>query len=128
MPADSFFGNWLRGQDSNLRPSGYEPDELPDCSTPRRTENVSSGLETCKPRQLDRGAPVHDDPQARRAGPGRGPFVDHPELHPDRLGADRDRLVDVCRHGRGAAEEVDHLDAVTGRQDRVAALAEDLVA
>ena len=27
--------NWYRGKDSNLRPSGYEPDELPDCSTPR---------------------------------------------------------------------------------------------
>ncbi|EKE22003.1 MAG: hypothetical protein ACD_7C00082G0001, partial [uncultured bacterium] len=27
--------NLLRGQDSNLRPPGYEPDELPDCSTPR---------------------------------------------------------------------------------------------
>jgi hypothetical protein len=26
--------SWSRGQDSNLRPSGYEPDELPDCSTP----------------------------------------------------------------------------------------------
>jgi hypothetical protein len=26
----------LRGQDLNLRPSGYEPDELPGCSTPRR--------------------------------------------------------------------------------------------
>jgi hypothetical protein len=26
----------LRGQDLNLRPSGYEPDELPDCSTARQ--------------------------------------------------------------------------------------------
>ena len=28
---------WLRGPDLNRRPSGYEPDELPGCSTPRRT-------------------------------------------------------------------------------------------
>ena len=27
--------DWLRGTDLNRRPSGYEPDELPDCSTPR---------------------------------------------------------------------------------------------
>ena len=29
--------DWLRGTDLNRRPSGYEPDELPDCSTPRYT-------------------------------------------------------------------------------------------
>jgi hypothetical protein len=30
---------WLRGGDLNPRPLGYEPNELPDCSTPRH-ENV----------------------------------------------------------------------------------------
>jgi site-specific DNA recombinase len=29
-------GDWLRGLDLNQRPLGYEPNELPDCSTPRR--------------------------------------------------------------------------------------------
>ena len=27
--------NWLREEDSNLWPSGYEPNELPNCSIPR---------------------------------------------------------------------------------------------
>jgi hypothetical protein len=38
--------NWLRGGDLNPRPLGYEPNELPDCSTPRhgvrrKSPNVS---------------------------------------------------------------------------------------
>jgi PAS domain S-box-containing protein len=34
-PLASRVSIWLRGTDLNCRPSGYEPDELPDCSTPR---------------------------------------------------------------------------------------------
>jgi hypothetical protein len=32
-------GGWLRGVDLNHRPLGYEPNELPDCSTPHFDHN-----------------------------------------------------------------------------------------
>ena len=30
---------WLRGVDLNHRPLGYEPNELPDCSTPQKNHS-----------------------------------------------------------------------------------------
>jgi hypothetical protein len=41
----------LRGQDLNLRPSGYEPDELPNCSTPRRYKIIEFPLSNCASRR-----------------------------------------------------------------------------
>ena len=39
-PSDGFVKEfWLRGRDLNPRPLGYEPNELPDCSTPRQEES-----------------------------------------------------------------------------------------
>ena len=35
---------WLRGRDLNPRPLGYEPNELPDCSTPRHLTYTRSRL------------------------------------------------------------------------------------
>src|SRR2546427_7613826 len=39
---------WLRGVDLNHRPLGYEPNELPDCSTPRKHHsNLAPQRQTC---------------------------------------------------------------------------------
>jgi len=38
---------WLRGRDLNPRPLGYEPNELPDCSTPRQKNDPSILTQEC---------------------------------------------------------------------------------
>ena len=45
---------WLRGLDLNQRPLGYEPNELPDCSTPQFDSNNrgAQGQPTLRPAAL----------------------------------------------------------------------------
>ena len=51
--------NWLRELDLNQRPSGYEPDELPDCSIPRCNVTIKVAEEKgFEPLRRLRGLPV----------------------------------------------------------------------
>src|SRR5271169_4070959 len=46
---------WLRGVDLNHRPLGYEPNELPDCSTPQNDDNNhAQGRQTAARSEIDR--------------------------------------------------------------------------
>ena len=74
---------WWRGQDLNLRPSGYEPDELPNCSTPRR--KLQARAVSARTQHRDRGA---DRPRVSISP--RFAVVDHkPCWHLDLVGLGR---------------------------------------
>jgi hypothetical protein len=45
---------WLRGLDLNQRPSGYEPDELPSCSTPRLRSPIIGASANIASKNLDK--------------------------------------------------------------------------
>ena len=58
--------NWLRGVDLNHRPSGYEPDELPGCSTPRSEPQKRTIGAACHSEQAISGAARRMPPRVTR--------------------------------------------------------------
>jgi hypothetical protein len=65
----------LRGEDSNLRPSGYEPDELPGCSTPRPKGRLQVALVLL---EIKREAGCFKALPTRIDRPGHGGLRPHP--------------------------------------------------
>ena len=51
--------DWLRGMDLNHRPLGYEPNELPDCSTPQLDSNAGCPIGQTQPIQPLRAPTIY---------------------------------------------------------------------
>lgn len=85
-----------RGQDLNLRPRGYEPRELPDCSTPRQHHPVGM-----------RCGPVLYRPLNDSSRVGVGNFSAIPPGYPRQDAGKRKEL----QNGRGQNDRIQQLPA-----------------
>jgi len=95
----------------------------------RARHNATSGVETetgheavgsagasAHPGPVLHDAAVHDHDEAGVPGTGRGRLVHHAFLQPEGRQAERDALVHHVGHVLGAAEHVDEVDLLPGRQ------------
>jgi hypothetical protein len=80
----SALSEW-RGEDLNLRPSGYEPDELPDCSTPRRRQHPTWRTVRIPRRRSDHRLALLPAGERRRSSTGSGPSAEAAEGKPGPL-------------------------------------------
>ena len=67
QPIETKQWSWLRGVDLNHRPLGYEPNELPDCSTPQDDDNNrAQGRQTAARGEIDSSGDMRCSPLAGR--------------------------------------------------------------
>ncbi len=115
----------LRGQDLNLRPSGYEPDELPGCSTARVSGNRTDAVPQAACSRIVNGAVARPANQARFA-PERGRKKIHryadsaPAPGPPESPSRRSRPACARPSARPGADVARPLSPIVHHVDRVA--------
>ena len=66
IPRPFLMRNWLRGADLNGRPPGYEPDELPGCSTPRMKKQYTGNFLKVNRKSRNIGSDIGESPSNLR--------------------------------------------------------------
>src|SRR3954454_8704852 len=95
---------WWRGRDLNPRPSGYEPDELPDCSTPRCGEHNSRSTDSSvRPDTVGRMRWRRQRQEARVT-------ASHPAAHPVLAPRVERALVTLAVQAQQLDERIDRIE------------------